>query len=260
MSSISTDRSNAHNTPLNDIESNRSDDCFHESSLSRWKAYGNPIKLQMQKLSVKGAILAGLATDCRSAFFCSEDKACIYQINNEDAPRGLSWCPEPFAPATPQNCRILDAALSKNFFALNTQHEILVFHNGVSCGEREVLIQHRCQYGSPSCLALHEANDKILLAVGSSYVSEDDGRKGHVSVDEYKLSTPRIYRTKIHSFSLAHNDMPKQVGFDPSGHILVCITAIFSSILAWQDISTTTSPHQFISNKYVSDATFEYSR
>lgn len=256
MSSISTSRSNAHNTPPTDIESIKSNKCFLESSPSRWEISGNLIRRQIQKLSIKGATSAGLATDCSSAFFCSDDKACIYRINNTDILSAPDWCSEAFVPSTPEGCRILDASLSHNYLALNTQHKILVFHNGVSCREREVLIEHRCKYGSSSCLALHEANDNLLLAVGSSYVSEDDGRnESHVSVFEYKLSSPRIYGTKLHSFSLAHNDIPKKVEFALSGRILLCITAKFNTILAWQDIGTTTNPQFVVSNRYVSNAT-----
>ncbi|KAL9608802.1 MAG: hypothetical protein Q9167_006375 [Letrouitia subvulpina] len=212
---------------------------------------GHPIRLQMQKLSIK-TIFAGLATDCRSAFFCNDDKACIYRINNTDTLSAVSWFSEAFAPSIPQGCCILDAILSENYFAINARQRVLVFHNGVSSRENEILIDHRCNYGSSSCLALHEANENLLLAVGSSKVSEDDGHsKGYISVFRYDLSARRKNGTKLHSFSLAHNDIPKKVSFDLSGGILVCITSKFNTILAWQGIGTTKNPHQFIvSNTY----------
>ena len=171
---------------------------------------------------------AGFSPECTFAFFLSKNSICVYSFQSL-----LEICRVPVEDRIPKDLEYREAILSERLLAIITNRDLRVFElMSSNAGYRLVGIEQFCR--DPTCLALHEANDRAWISVG--------GRESHNGViyGSIKIycvdlsgSGPATIVGQIVNFnSPSADDFLKTMNFSPDGLRLACVT-YKNRVLTW---------------------------
>lgn len=171
---------------------------------------------------------AGFSPECTFAFLLSKKSICVYSFQSLPEVRRV-----PVEDKISKDLEYKEAILSERLLAIITNRDLRVFELlSSNAGYRQVGIEHFCR--SPTCLALHEANDRAWISVGDR---ENHNRVIYGSIKIYCVdlsdSGPATIVRHIANFnSPSPNDFLKIMNFSPDGLRLVCVT-YKNRVLTW---------------------------
>jgi hypothetical protein len=175
------------------------------------------LSIKLEKGQYKSA---GFSPECTRAFFLSKSSICVYSFQSLP-----EVCRVPVEDGTSKGLEYKAAMLSERLLAIITNRDLKVFELvSTEARYRKVGIDQLCQ--DPTCLALHEANDRTWISVGG-YEKCNGVTYGSIKIYRVDLSgsEPATIVQQITNFnSPSRGDFLKTMNFSPDGLRLACVT------------------------------------
>lgn len=170
----------------------------------------------------KNFISAGLSPDCGTAFFLRPDSVMVQSLGKEKQ--------VPFRPSITREWDLDHAALSQSYLALLTKRDLTVFdHKSRSwVGDKTFGTDKGEEPWNSSCIAIHEAGDRVWIAVGGVQ-SQKESTAMRGSIRMYRIvytadGTALQRHDAAFQSDVFNSEYLKRVAFDPKGTRIVGVT------------------------------------
>jgi hypothetical protein len=177
---------------------------------------------------------AGLSPKCSSVFFLSPKNVVVYSLDNFPKVTKEDIRLNKVPPAKGE-FKAAKATISSRFLALIIRanpNRLLLYEYDVSAKNEGDIGSEVFDMWYPTCLAMHEANDRTWVAVGGRYnlgsikMYSIEGFRGKLALKRHDARFDKCVPNAL------TNDWPKVVDFSSDGRRLVCLTNK-NKVLVW---------------------------
>ena len=196
--------------------------------------------------------MAELSSDCSSVCLYSDRELAVYPLCIPGTTTEESSV-ESFHKKFGKDDRIWNVAISKNYLAVSTLHDVLVFrHTRDSQDPLETFPRGNYHL---SGLAIHETETQLAILSGKTRSMTDGLITIYICSSVNSSDRPasdRLHFRDPYSIVIPDHDYPKKISISQDGKTISCITCRLNTVLIWEaegELSSCIVPF-VISNRY----------
>ncbi|MCJ1461908.1 hypothetical protein MMC07_000507 [Pseudocyphellaria aurata] len=209
---------------------------WNEAPLNQWSALESKFSSSVFNRRRSPYKRAGISSDCSSLFFYSDREVVVYSVRVSEISTEVLFV-KIFEKKFGEDTHIWSVALSKNYLAVSTLQNVLVFRHA----KGSPLGTFPSENFHLGAVALHETDVQLAILIGKSRMDSSD-----------RLTDGTLCFEKHHSIDIPGHDYPKRISFGQNGKEISCITGRLNTVLIWVidgELSSSIAPF-VISNRY----------